>query len=492
MDESRTDATDPALREHLLQTAQMLLLLLGERSAPLKRRSERAANLSANFAAWLGLDPDAEVLPIYLGALLQNIGLAGAPEELLSGPHAFAAEPPPELKHHPVAAVGVLVAAPAFNAVLPIVRHHHEAFDGRGYPDGLGGAEIPLGARVLHLCDAFDELAGGKAAEEPGERAAAALEDLAARGGGRFDPELLARFGEFVRSGAEIGADFQLKHKAAFLRQSLTAILAQIRSGKIIPPAMPRVATELHQLVKRSNVTLEQVCRVVERDPVIAARLVSVANSPAFRGYEEIKNLQAAVPRLGLKEVLAIVVAIAQKSIYDVKHAELRVWMDRLWVHSLACGFGAKLLARHLKLAEPETVFLMGLTHDIGKAVLLRAFCEQRAQNDFDAEALGPAVQELHVKVGEMLLRRWGFGSEFVKAAALHERTDASAETVKEVLVVQLANLLTRRMGLSVIPWDGTPPAELKPAALLNIEAPVLEGVERRLSEMVRDVSHLF
>lgn len=491
MSDPAEDTIDAARREQLLQAAQMLLLLLGERRAALRWRSERVANLSANFAEWLGLQPEREVFPIYLAGLLQNIGLVGAPEGLLEGAHALPAEAVPELKHHPVAAVSVLLASPDFEAVLPIVRHHHEEYDGSGYPDGLAGAEIPLGARILHLGDAFAELVG-EGSGNPAGRAAEALAALEGNAGRRFDPDLVGRFAEFLRSGADAAADFQLKHKSAFIRQSLTAILSRIRSGQIVPPAMPRVAGELRQLVKRANVTLEQVCRVIERDPVIAARLVSIANSPAYRGYEEVKNLKVAVPRLGFKEVLAIVVAIAQKSIYDVRQAKLRLLMDKLWVHSLACGFGAKLIAQRLDLPEPETLFLMGLTHDIGKAVLLRAFCEQSWRQDIDPEALAAAVQELHLKVGEMLLRRWGFDGDFVGAVLQHERREFSADTRKEALVVQLANMLARKIGLSVVAWDGAPLAELSSAALLGLDAEALAAVEVRLKDLVRDVSHLF
>jgi putative nucleotidyltransferase with HDIG domain len=195
---------------------------------------------------------------------------------------------------------------------------------------------------------------------------------------------------------------------------------------------------------------------------------------------------------MGYREVLSVVVTIAHKSIYDVKQAHFRVLMDKMWVHSLACACGSKLLAQHLRLPEPETVFLMGLTHDIGKAVLLRAFCEQRLEKNLDAAAVVAAIQELHLKVGEIILRRWGFGEDFIKVAALHERDDLGPDAVKEVLVVHLINRLVRRKGLSLFEWDGVPAAGLSAAALLGVSAEVMEPIESALNEFVRDVAHLF
>jgi HD-GYP domain-containing protein (c-di-GMP phosphodiesterase class II) len=485
------ETEDPLERARLLEAAQMLLAMLGERGPALKKRSERLGNLCANFGEALGWPPQ-ELLALYLAALLQNIGLVSLPKDRLQMGHVFPEEEIPELKRHPVAGVSILGASPSFERILPAVRHHHEAFDGSGYPDGLAGADIPLHARVIHLCDGFDELtAGADAAPGPGGFGAA-LEKMRRLGGRRFDPALLAPFARFVETGAEIHEDFQRRHQAAFIRQSLVAILPDIRSGKVVPPAMPRVAWALRRLVQRAQVGLQEVCRIIEREPVISARLVSIANSPVYRGQEEIKNLQAAVPRLGYKEVLSVVVAIAHKNLYDVKQAHFRVLMDKMWVHSVACAFGAKLLAQRLSMPEPETLFLMGLTHDIGKAVLLRAFCERRLEKNLDADALSSAIQDLHLKVGEMLLRRWGLGEEFVRVVALHEHGDYSPDTAKEVLIVHLANHLVRKMGLSLIEWDGTPPAALSSAVMLGATAGILEPLEDALRDIVRDVAHLF
>jgi hypothetical protein len=89
-------------------------------------------------------------------------------------------------------------------------------------------------------------------------------------------------------------------------------------------------------------------------------------------------------------------------------------------------------------------------------------------------------------------LRRWGFGEDFIKVAALHERDDLGPDAVKEVLVVHLINRLVRRKGLSLFEWDGVPAAGLSAAALLGVSAEVMEPIESALNEFVRDVAHLF
>jgi HD-like signal output (HDOD) protein len=104
--------------------------------------------------------------------------------------------------------------------------------------------------------------------------------------------------------------------------------------------------------------------------------LISVANSPVYRGITEIRNVKTAIPRMGLKETLNIVTAIANKNLYESGNVKYNNLMDRLWVHALASAYGSKLIAQTLRLDDLEKYFLMGLVHDIGKILLLNAFSE--------------------------------------------------------------------------------------------------------------------
>jgi HD-like signal output (HDOD) protein len=134
----------------------------------------------------------------------------------------------------------------------------------------------------------------------------------------------------------------------------------------------------------------------------------------------------------------------------------------------------------------------MGLTHDVGKVVLLRAFAEIPQEETLKPEALLPTIQEAHQSVGNMLLKRWGFGDEFARVVALHEGASFSDQTKKEILVVHLANQLTRKMGFSFFEWDGKDLAELPSAQLLGISSEALQSVEGKVKEIIKDVAHLF
>jgi len=91
-----------------------------------------------------------------------------------------------------------------------------------------------------------------------------------------------------------------------------------------------------------------------------------------------------------------------------------------------------------------------------------------------------------------MLVKRWGFGEEFARGIALHEKDELTADTHPAILAVHLANRLTRRMGYSFFDPGAEEPAAIVSARLLGVSSEVLEKVEARVREVVRDVAHLF
>ena len=165
--------------------------------------------------------------------------------------------------------------------------------------------------------------------------------------------------------------------------------------------------------------------------------------------------------------------------------------MDKLWVHSLACAYGSKLIAQTLKLDDLEKYFLMGLTHDIGKTLLLKAFSEVSKGKSLNIDAIEVNIQEAHIGLGSMLLKRWGFDAEFVNVITHHEDQEYSSDTVNEILVVHLANMLTRQIGFSLFEEE-IDFAELQSAKILKLERAKVEDIGVVVKSNISDVAHLF
>ncbi|MGE3276421.1 MAG: HD domain-containing phosphohydrolase [Vicinamibacterales bacterium] len=146
----------------------------------------RVARMAATLAAQMGRPPqEADVL--WRAALLHDVGKLALPEELLQKPGAYTEAEIAAIRRHPELAHAVLVDVPELAAIASIVRGSHEAWDGSGYPDGLAGDAIPLGARIIAVADTYDALTWSPAFREPTTVSRAAAE-LVRAAGTQFDP----------------------------------------------------------------------------------------------------------------------------------------------------------------------------------------------------------------------------------------------------------------------------------------------------------------
>ena len=124
--------------------------------------SERVSTFAVAMADELKLDAEARET-LRLGALLHDIGKIGVPDEILRKAGALTAAEFESIKEHPSAGARILRSIPFLSPHIPIVELHHERPDGRGYPYGLRGDDIPLAARIVHVADAFDAMTSARA-----------------------------------------------------------------------------------------------------------------------------------------------------------------------------------------------------------------------------------------------------------------------------------------------------------------------------------------
>ena len=161
--------------------------------------TERVAESARRLGVRLGLSED-ELETLYRGGLIHDIGKIGVPDTVLLKPGPLDAEERRLIEQHPV--TGERIARPLRSAAsyLPIIRHHHERWDGQGYPDGLAGEDIPLLARMVAICDAFDALTSDRSYRRS-RSTQDALGILEAGAGSQWDAELVAVFTAAIRGG---------------------------------------------------------------------------------------------------------------------------------------------------------------------------------------------------------------------------------------------------------------------------------------------------
>jgi len=154
--------------------------------------SQRVAYWGREIAKAIGL-PQEKVEEVYFGGILHDIGKIGIEDEILNKEGKLTPEEYDKIKQHTVIGYEIMQQAGWFNELLPAIRSHHERIDGRGYPDGLRGEEIPLVARILAISDAFDAMVADRPYRKglPIEKA---LEEIRQGAGSQFDEELARHF----------------------------------------------------------------------------------------------------------------------------------------------------------------------------------------------------------------------------------------------------------------------------------------------------------
>jgi putative nucleotidyltransferase with HDIG domain len=170
------------------------------RDAYTGRHSRRVRLIALAAGAELGLD-EGELEALAEAALLHDIGKLAVPDEILLKPSRLTDEEWALMRRHSAEGARMIDELGAFDGVVPAVRHHHERYDGAGYPDGLAGEEIPLAARIIHAADAVDSMLTARV-YQPARPARAALAELRRGTGTQFCPRCVAALVEAVAAGA--------------------------------------------------------------------------------------------------------------------------------------------------------------------------------------------------------------------------------------------------------------------------------------------------
>lgn len=175
-----------------LQALRGLVKAIDRRDSYTRLHSDHATRIALQMARRLGLS-DEEVNAIALGGPLHDLGKIVVPDEILQKPGPLTAGERQMMDLHPVMGAAIAGAAMDYDAVVELVRHHHERFDGAGYPAGLRGTDISLTTRIFSLADAFSAMTTDRP-YRVGLRPEAAHEQIRLGAGSQFDPDLAREF----------------------------------------------------------------------------------------------------------------------------------------------------------------------------------------------------------------------------------------------------------------------------------------------------------
>ncbi len=180
------------LEENFLQTVVSLANAMDARDSYTRDHSQRMADLSTALGFEMNLS-EAQIEAVHWAALLHDIGKIGVPDEILNKPGPLSTKEWEIMKQHPVIGAKIVAPIKMLSPVSPIIRSHHEKFDGSGYPYGLTGENIPIEARILAVVDAYIAIRDKRVYSESHNHEEA-IAELRRNSGTQFDPEVIDVF----------------------------------------------------------------------------------------------------------------------------------------------------------------------------------------------------------------------------------------------------------------------------------------------------------
>ncbi|MCI0487143.1 MAG: diguanylate cyclase [Blastocatellia bacterium] len=267
-----------------LATIESLTMAIDAKDEMSRGHIQRVRVLAEGLARAVGY-PEDQMEGLKTAALLHDIGKLAVPEHILNKPGKLSKAEYSKIMNHPVVGADILSNVEFPYEVVPIVRHHHERFDGTGYPGRLKGEEIPLGARILTVVDCYDALITDRP-HRPSYEREQALELMRAESGRTFDPAILEAFFKVIIS---IESQMPATGHPAFSAGeadpnlptgSLFDEVAGRRPRSRTEEAMRDIAAAQREVLSLYEIsqTLGSTLKLSEILPIVAAKLAHVAN----------------------------------------------------------------------------------------------------------------------------------------------------------------------------------------------------------------------
>jgi HD-like signal output (HDOD) protein len=259
-------------------------------------------------------------------------------------------------------------------------------------------------------------------------------------------------------------------------RELTERLVRTFKKPSYSPPRLPAVAMEIMALSRKSEVEFKEVESLLERDPVLAGEVLSIARSVHFSGIRPVRTLGAALVRIGLATLRTVVMQAALE-MRVFRSEEYGGCMERLRRHSLATAHLSRLLSRYTPVSQ-DRAFLCGLMHDVGVAGILLVLGEvEQGKKAPDLAVLWPAIDGAHAVAGSRMVELWRLPRETSAAVAGHHRGRVAGIDDPMAATVCLAEAYSARCDFGLIPRD----QEQREKAGL----PLHDGIDRSSPEVL-------
>ena len=240
-------------------------------------------------------------------------------------------------------------------------------------------------------------------------------------------------------------------------------IMDMIRDKSTQLPTLPIIVEKILTIAREERTTARDLADFVSKDQAITNKILRLANSAYYGMMKEIDSISRAITIIGFNEVVSLTIGMGVMSSFQQKGLNDVLDMQGLWLHSIACAFAAKKIAKNCRLNIADQVFLNGLLHDTGKVILAIYFPNE--YQDVLGEARNSQVELYktekrilnidHAILSGYLMERWHFPDNLVLPSRFHHNPDMCPKEYQQVLwIVKFGDYLCQQGGIG---YGGNP-----------------------------------
>ena len=247
-------------------------------------------------------------------------------------------------------------------------------------------------------------------------------------------------------------------HDQTRLADQLEAIvMKKIANDQLVIPALPSVAARCLSLLKSPDFSIREVSNILESDPMLAAKLLKLANSAAFGGRNSVTSITNAVTRVGAQHLKNLLIEGSARKLFESGGRHIAEANGKLWTHSVAVAVVARDLTAICGGGEPDAAYLSGLLHDVGKPVVAAMLLDvERAMQDMrkrtnwiNGDEWIEVIQRTHRKIAVSLAEKWQLPDTVMRTIRDCEEYD-NADRLSASNIVRFSNALVKQEGIYV------------------------------------------
>ncbi|HLW22971.1 MAG TPA: HDOD domain-containing protein [Steroidobacteraceae bacterium] len=274
----------------------------------------------------------------------------------------------------------------------------------------------------------------------------------------------------------------------------LQSLANDLSSRKLQLPSFPDVANRVRTALDEERVTLDQLARILSSEPVLAGRILNVANSAALNpGSRPVTELKTAIARLGHMAVRSVALAFAMSQIRAAQRvARLERELAGWWQNTTQVAALSFVIAKRCTRRSPDEAFLLGLLHAVGQLYILTRIADFPNLRG-DSESLETILRGWHASIAKAIVENWALGDAFAEATG--EQDDFTREhegeaDLADVLIAAKYMALEERQQESVFPIEKPPPGNIPALERLGLSLERRSAIVAESREEIETLRH--